>query len=162
MFSGSSDDLGTHSPAEELPQQNQVSISVPHAAEVNESHPSHAESVSESSHELMEQGIASNDTSEAANENTESIGQVSEVLISDNDVSGHVGIAAVISSDDIESNNSALAPIEDEGDTQNNIPDPPQISSTVNVFLNFLNTPNVAEEESNTDVNQRGAKDKEN
>jgi hypothetical protein len=128
LFSGSSDDLGTHSPAEELPQQNQGSILVPHAAEVNERHLSHAESVSESSHELMEQGIAasngaplddSNDTSEAANENTEPIGQESssEVLSSDNDVSGHVGITAVVSSDDIESNNSALAQIDDEQDT---------------------------------------------
>ena len=124
---------------EELPQQNQGSISVPHAAEVNESHPSHTENVNESSHELMEQGIASNevpldnsdDTSEAANENTEPIGQESnsEVLSSDNDVSGYVGITAVVSSDDIESNKSALAPIEDEEDTQSNIPDPPQISS---------------------------------
>jgi hypothetical protein len=165
LFTGIADDLGTHSPAEELPQQYQVgSALVPYAAEVNESHPSHPETVSEPSHELMEQGIAASNgvPPDAANENTEPIGQVSEVPISDNDVGGHVGIAAVISSDDIESNNSALAPIEDEGDTQNNIPDPPQISSTVNVFLNFLNTPNVAEEESNSGMNQRGAKDKGN
>jgi hypothetical protein len=74
----------------------------------------------------------------------------------------YVDITAVISSDDIESNNSALAPIEDELDTQNNIPDPPQISSVCAVFLNSLNTPNVAEEESNSGMNQRGAKDEGN
>jgi hypothetical protein len=173
LFTGIADDLGTHSPAEELPQRNQGSIFVPHAAEVNESHLSHAESVRESSHELMEQGIAasneipldnSDDTSEAANENTEPIGQRlanSEVPSIDNHVSGNVGITAVISSDDIESNNSALAPVEDEENTQNNILDPPQISSASAVFLNSL-TPNVAEEESNSGMNQRGAKDKDN
>ena len=176
LFSGN--DLGTHSPAEELPQQNQGSILVPHGSEVNERHLSHPETGSEPSHELMEQGMASNevplddidDTSDAGNENTEPIGQglaSSEVLCSDNDVSGHAGISAVVSSDDIESNDSALAPIEDEEDTQNNIPDPPQISSfgsdnAFNAFLNFLNTPNVTEEESNRGVNQRGAKDKDN
>jgi hypothetical protein len=80
LFTGIADDLGTHSPAEELPQQNQGSALVPYAAEVNQSHPSHPETTSESSHELMEQGIAasnevpldnSDDTSEAAIENTD-------------------------------------------------------------------------------------------
>ena len=177
LFSDVEDDLGNNSAA----QENHLAVWVPYAVpEGNESHPTHAARESESSPELMEQGIANNEVP----------------VVGDNDITrgDATVVAATVSADDIERGISAVSPGEDEEDRphtnntstagvseindtnsdsnveddfvdNNNIPDPPQTSSSndegFSAFLSFINTPSAAGQENDINANDREVTDKD-